>query len=80
MTRNKKHSFVATVTRDGANWCVRVLGLRDVFAQGHSLGATEERLRWVLAARLAADAHPPCDADVEITLIFSPTRHCQGCC
>lgn len=80
MKRKQKRTFVATVARDGDHWCARILGLRDVFAQGYSLGETAERLRWVLTARLATDEVEQRNMEVEFTLVFSPTGHCQGCC
>ncbi len=79
MRRKKKRSFVATVTRDGARWCAQIMGLRDVFVQGASLGETAERLRWLLTARLDADGGPGTPAEVEITLVFTPNNQCEDC-
>ncbi len=80
MTRLKRRSFVATVTRDGARWCARILGQKDVFAQGDSLGETAERLRWLLTACLNTDRREFHPAQVEITLVFSPDKHLDDCC
>lgn len=79
MRREKKRSFVATVTRDGARWCARILGLREIFVQGTSLGETAERLRWLLTARLEADSPTSRPPEVEITLVFSPNNPCEDC-